>query len=168
MPIGRTLTLSEERIRAIQEKIDREIGIRRARVDPTSATRPGVLYCLENLTNPRLVAAIIDEPIEEVEEFVRYQSREQLKKKLSSLLKRAMSLPVKSELQDEFYRILAVNLDAGHSDWVSDAQTVEALLEIAEALAAGEKSEKVAAICSRVAAKMTPQKMQIVLGGLES
>jgi hypothetical protein len=162
------LVLSEERIQGIQGKIDEAIAARKARVDPTSATRRGVLYCLENLSNVRLIAAIIDEPLDEVEAFVQHRTQAQLKNKLSSLLKRAMSLPVKPGLKDEFQRILAINLDSDHPDWVSGAKTVEALLEIAEALAADENSENVALICTRVSGNMTPQKMLIVFGWLEN
>ncbi len=168
MAVVREVDLSRERLRTIQEKIDREIAVRQARIDPTTASRPGVLYCLENLTNARLIAAVIDEAVQDVEAFIRYHNHEQLKKKLSSLLKRAMSLPIRTDLRDEFERVLAINLDSDHPDWVSGAETVEALLEIAEALAAGENSEKVAAICARVSGKVTPQKMSIVFGWLEN
>jgi hypothetical protein len=162
------VALSEGRIEEIQTKIDGEIAIRKARVNPTGATRPGVLSCLENLSHIRLIAAIIDEPVDEVEAFVQYKTLEQLKKKLSSLLKRAMSLPVRPGLEDEFQRVLAINLDSDHPEWASGARTVEALLEIAEALAAGENSEQVASICARVSTNMTPQTMSILFGWLEN
>lgn len=160
--------LSEEQIQAIQEKIDKAVEIRKGRLNPTGTTRPGILSCLENLSNVRLIAAIVDEPVEEVEAFVQHKTLDQLKKKLSSLLKRAMSLPVKLNLQDEFGQILAMNLDSGHPDWASGAKTVEVLLEIAEALTAGENSEQVAAICARVSARLTPATMSIVFGWLEN
>jgi hypothetical protein len=160
--------LSEGRIEEIQKKIDDEIATRKARVDPTGATRPGVLSCLESLSHVKLIAAIIDEPVHEVEAYVQYKALEQLRKRLSSLLKRAMSLPVRPGLEDEFQRVLAINVDSDHPEWASGAKTVEALLEIAEALAAGENSEKVALICARVSTSITPQKMSIVLGWLEN
>jgi hypothetical protein len=162
------IVLSEERIQAIQNKINGAIAARKARLDPTGAIRRGVLYCLENLANVRLIAGIIDEPIDEVESFIQHRTQAQLKSKLSSLLKRAMSLPVKPGLQDEFQQVMAINLDGDHPDWVSGAKTVEALLEIAEALSANENSEKVALICARASANMTPQKMLIVFGWLEN
>jgi hypothetical protein len=160
--------LSEERKQEIQTKVDNEIRIRKAKVDPTIVTRPSVLSCLENLSNPRLIAAIIDEPLSDVEAFVQYRSLEDLKGKLSSLLKRAMSLPIKPGLEDEFSRILAVNCDPDDSQWVSGARAIEVLLEIAEALVVGASSEKIADICAKGYTKMSPQKMAIVFGWLEN
>lgn len=162
------VVLSEERKKEIQAKIDREITIRKAKVDPTIITRPSVLSCLENLSNPKLIAGIIDEPISDVEAFVQYRSLEDLKGKLSSLLKRAMSLPVKPGLEDDFYRILALNCDPDDPQWVSGARAVEVLLEISEALVAGANSEKIADICARGYTRMSPQKMAIVFGWLET
>jgi hypothetical protein len=159
---------SKRRIETIQQKIEKEIAARKARANPTGTMRPGVLWCLENLSNPKLIAGIIDEPFEDVEAYVQYKSHEQLKSKLSSVLKRAMSLPVKPGLEDEFQRVIAINLDSTHPDWISGAKIVEGLLEIAEALVSGEKSEKIAIIHDRVSSRLTPQKMLIVLGWLEN
>jgi hypothetical protein len=164
----RTVTLSEARKTAIHGKIEEAIRVRKAKVDPTGIVRPGVLSCLETLSNPKLIAAIIDEPVQEVEAYVQWQAAEDLRGKLSSLLIRAMSLPIKPGLEDEFQRILAINVDAGDPDWISGAKTIEALLEIAEALVSGAASEKVAAICTRASTRISPQKMAIVLGWLET
>jgi hypothetical protein len=156
------------RFEVIQQKIDQEIEVRKARVNPTGTMRPGILWCLENLSNPKLIAGIIEEPIEDVQAYVQHKAQEELRKKASSFLKRAMSLPLRPGLEDEFQRILAINVDTDHPEWVSGARIVEGLLEIAEALAGGEKSEKIAVVCDRVSSRLTPQKMLIVLGWLEN
>jgi len=159
---------SKKRFEEIQQKIEEEIEIRKARVNPTGTMRPGVLWCLENLSNPKLIAGIIEEPVADVEAYVPYKSLEKLRRKLPSFLKRAMSLPLRAGLADDFQQILAVNLDANYPEWTSGAKIVEGLLEIAEAITAGEKSEKIAAICDRVSSRLTPQKMSILLGWLEN
>lgn len=156
------------RFETIQQKIEKEIAARKARGNPMEAMRPGVLWCLENLFNPKLIAGVIEEPLRDVEAYIQHKSHEQLKNKLPSVLKRALSLPVKPGLEDEFQRVIAINLDVDHPEWISGAKIVEGLLEIAEALAAGEKSEKIAAIHDRVSSRLTPQKMLIVLGWLEN
>jgi hypothetical protein len=166
--LARTAVLSEARKKEIQSKIEEEIRVRKARVDPTGVARPSVLSCLENLSSPKLIAGIIDEPVCEVEAFVQWKQLEDLRTKLSLFLRRAMALPTKPGLEDEFSRVMALNLDANDPDWVSGARTVEALLEIAEAIVAGEASEKIATICARASGRLTPQKMAIVNGWLEN
>jgi hypothetical protein len=166
--VVRTVVLSEARKAVIQSKIEDAVRVRKAKVNPTGVVRPSVLSCLENLSNPKLIAAVIDEPVQDIEAYLQWKTAEDLRGKLSSLLIRAMSLPIKPGLEDEFQRILAINVDADDPDWISGAKTVEALLEIAEALVAGAASEKVATICTRAGTRITPQKMAIVFGWLEN
>jgi hypothetical protein len=63
---------------------------------------------------------------------------------------------------------MVLNVDTEHPDWFSGAQTVEALLEIAESLSAREDSERITDIRERQSSQMTPHKMAIVLGWLET
>jgi hypothetical protein len=162
------IALTEERVQIIQGKIDKEIEARRVRSNPTGNVRQSVLSCLQNLSNPKLIAAIIDEPPEDIEAFVQFMSNEELKRKVPSLLMRATLLPVRPGFEIEFQRVLAVNVNVDDPDWVAGAKTVESLLEIGEALSGGESSEKVALIVGRISTNTTPQKMSIVLGWLEN
>jgi hypothetical protein len=160
--------LNTEQLNAIKKKIEEAIEVRRARINPADGVRPVFLSCLENLTNPKLIAAIIDEPVDMVQDYISHSSEERLKGKLTLLMKRALFLPINPGLEKEFEETLMVNIDPDQPDWVSGAETLEALLEIGEALAAQEHSEDIAVICDRLSNQMSPRRMSIAYGWLET
>jgi hypothetical protein len=159
--------LDQDKYQEIERRIDLEIETRKTRMNPAANVRPVFLSCLENLSNVRLIAGVLDEPVEVIEAFVAKKSEERFMIKLGMLQTRLQLLPVKPGLRREFEETTALNIDTNEPDWIAGAHMVEALLEIGEALAARAESELIARICDRMLTDMTARKTAIVFSWLE-
>lgn len=160
--------LNEAQLAAIEKKLHNAIEARKAKLNPADHVKPVFLSCLENLTNPKLIAAIIDERLETVESYINYKSEERLRGRLDLLLARAKLLTVIPGMEKDFFQTMKVNVDTKHPEWISGAQIVEGLLEIAEALTSGTGSENVAQVCERFSNHITHRKMSIIFGWIET